>query len=162
MALTDKFIRELVEPGIYWDGEIPGFAIRVYPNGKKSFFLDYRYQGRKTRKVLGKWPATPLKIVREIARQKYTVAKAGIQPFKQKEGDQSPSFQAFAEEFLSRWVERRNKPSHANNTKLRLQNKLVPVFGAKPIHLISKADVVSFFDECTRQRGNTQFFRDCF
>ena len=43
---------------VRWDYEIPGFGVRVYPSGKKSFVLSYRNaRGKKRRLVLGRYGA---------------------------------------------------------------------------------------------------------
>ena len=38
---------------VLWDSEISGFGVRVYPSGRKSFVLSYRFQGRKQLLTLG-------------------------------------------------------------------------------------------------------------
>lgn len=152
MALNEKFIQSLKEPGIYWDGEIPGFGIRVYPNGAKSFILDYRLKGVKKRKVLGKWPATPLKVVREIARQKSTVARAGIDPYK-KGGNNTPPFSTVAQEYLDRWARKKNKPKTVHESELRLKAKILPAFGTRQIGDIKRDEIIRFFEMVTRKNG---------
>lgn len=42
--LTKRFV-EAVEPQrkghVVWDGELPGFGLRVYPSGKRSYIVQY-------------------------------------------------------------------------------------------------------------------------
>ncbi len=43
---------------VRWDDEIPGFGVRLYPSGKRSFVLSYRNARRKKRLlVLGRYGA---------------------------------------------------------------------------------------------------------
>jgi integrase len=42
---------------LHWDSEISGFGLRVHAKGTKSFFLNYRINGREKRITIGKWPA---------------------------------------------------------------------------------------------------------
>ncbi len=36
---------------VLWDNEITGFCLRVYPSGKKTYFLQYRNRNKITRKI---------------------------------------------------------------------------------------------------------------
>ena len=43
---------------VHWDDGVPGFGVRVYPSGKKSFVLSYRNaRGKKRLLVLGRYGA---------------------------------------------------------------------------------------------------------
>ncbi len=43
---------------VRWDADTPGFGVRVYPSGKKSFVLSYRNaRGKKRLFVLGRYGA---------------------------------------------------------------------------------------------------------
>ncbi len=59
--LTERFIDSRRYGGgsdVWWDEKFPGFGVRVYPSGKKSFVLSYRNAGgRKRLLVLGRYGA---------------------------------------------------------------------------------------------------------
>jgi hypothetical protein len=49
--LTKRFIEAAAPKDkayILWDGDIPGFGVRVHPSGRKAFVLQYRI-GRRSR-----------------------------------------------------------------------------------------------------------------
>ncbi len=52
---------------VRWDDLLPGFGIRIYPNGKKSFVLSYRVNGRKRLMVLGPFGPLTLAKARNLA-----------------------------------------------------------------------------------------------
>lgn len=50
------------------DRELRGFLVRVEPSGTKTFFLDYRHDGRRNRYKLGAYPNLSVDGARELAR----------------------------------------------------------------------------------------------
>ena len=42
-----------VSRDVRWDASLPGFGVRIYPSGKKTFVLSYREAGRKRLMTLG-------------------------------------------------------------------------------------------------------------
>ncbi|SFN15133.1 protein of unknown function [Nitrosomonas communis] len=57
---------------VIWDGSLAGFGLRVYPAGKKSFILSYRYNGRKRLIIIGQYVLLTLEQARKEAK-KYLV-----------------------------------------------------------------------------------------
>jgi integrase len=57
--ITESTVKSAVPPGAgstsVWDDEITGFGLRVHAKGTKSFFFDYRVNGRGKRIAIGKY-----------------------------------------------------------------------------------------------------------
>jgi integrase len=70
---------------IRWDDRLPGFGVRVYATGKKSFVVSYRCQGRKRLMVLGPYGVLTLDQAREKARQALLDSLAGNDPLERKQ-----------------------------------------------------------------------------
>lgn len=63
------------------DPTTPGFGIRIFGIGRKTFQLRYRTKNRKQRPYkVGEYPALSLKAAREIARSLYADVAAGKDP----------------------------------------------------------------------------------
>ena len=82
--LTVRTVEALV-PGerdmLCWDTEVPGFAVKVTPKGKKNFVLYYRTEDHTQRKpTIGTFPAMKPEKAREIARRWLTEAREGGDP----------------------------------------------------------------------------------
>ena len=69
--LTNDFIRNLAGAQMWWDADpkATGFGVRSYPGGSKSFFLDYRLDGRQRRFTIGKFPRWSAAAAREQAKE---------------------------------------------------------------------------------------------
>ena len=69
--LTKRFV-EAVKPGpkgtAVWDDEMPGFGLRVYPSGKRSYIVQYRARGRCRRYTIGRHGVWTLETARREAK----------------------------------------------------------------------------------------------
>ena len=52
---------------IYWDRQLPGFGVRVFPSGRRMFVCSYRVQGRKRLATLGRGDVLRLDVARKKA-----------------------------------------------------------------------------------------------
>jgi hypothetical protein len=60
VKLTDRFVKSATTGGrkspIFMDDEVIGFGVQVRESGRKSFTLDYTYEGRRRRFYIGDFP----------------------------------------------------------------------------------------------------------
>lgn len=84
MAWTVKEIKALPTRDaayrIFEGGSDPGFCIQVAPSGAKTFYLQYRRDGKKRFYRLGSFPATSLAKARELCRDARSVIDQGNDP----------------------------------------------------------------------------------
>jgi integrase len=83
MKLTKTAVARLIEnreARIYWDADLGGFGLRIYPSGAASFVVDFRLRGSrvKRRVVLGKVAELSLNMARERARRVLNAARDGV------------------------------------------------------------------------------------
>ena len=61
VALTERFAKSATTEGrrwpIFYDDEVIGFGLQVRDNGRKTFTLDYTFEGRRRRYFIGDHPA---------------------------------------------------------------------------------------------------------
>src|SRR4029434_2304582 len=62
----------------YWDESLPGFGLRITPDGQKTWTVMYRFGGRKRRNTLGAYPALSLADARKLAREAQRSVRLGI------------------------------------------------------------------------------------
>lgn len=136
---------------IIWDDEIPGFGLRVFPSGKRSYLVQYRALGRTRRYAIGLqgvW--TPEKARKEAKAQLGRVA-GGENPAEERRLDQ----QAMTiKELCDRYMEeldagtiigRSGRPKSASTIdtdKSRITRHIVPLIGTRRLKDITTADVV--------------------
>jgi integrase len=71
VKLNNKFVEALAAVEMWWDDDpkAMGFGVRAYPGGSKSFFIDYRLEGRQRRFTIGPFPRWSVTTAREEAKE---------------------------------------------------------------------------------------------
>jgi integrase len=82
VRLTNKFVAKLTGEVMWWDDDpkATGFGVRSYPGGGKSFFIDYRLDGRQRRYTIGPFPRWSAEAAREEAKALRKQIDRGVDP----------------------------------------------------------------------------------
>jgi hypothetical protein len=113
MALTKRTIDGMRYTGrdgrrqVRWDDELPGFGVRVYPNGKKAFVLSYRVAGRKRLMTVGAYGVLTLDEARKDARKHLVAVDSGVDPL---EARQREAKGETVSDLCAAYIERHAKP----------------------------------------------------
>src|SRR3546814_8347369 len=89
VKLTKRVVDAVVAEAkdyVLWDEELPGFGLRIFPTGKRSYLITYRSGGRSRRYTIGThgiW--TPEAATREAKMQLARVAPGEDRPEDQAE-----------------------------------------------------------------------------
>lgn len=119
-----------------------GHPLRIYPNGKKSFVLSYRINGRKRLMVLGVYGALTLDDARNRARRHLVAIIDGQDPLAQR---QSAASAKTINELALMYVERHAKPHKKTwkDDERRIRKTIVPAWGHLQASNIKRADVAA-------------------
>ena len=129
---------------VFWDRELSGFGVRVYPSGSKVYLVQTRAGGKSRRVTIGRHGLlTP-----EQARRKAAVLIAGIKAGEEpsRNGHASaggPTLAVMGERYLREHVAVRCKPTTAGAYRHALNRFLLPAFGSLPLGAIGRDQVAS-------------------
>lgn len=178
MALTKKQIDAAKYRGkvtqrggtqdIRYDDKIPGFGVRIYPSGKKSFVLKFRTrQGRTRLATIGRYGALTLDQARTRARKMAVELTDGKDPLEEQRREAIPTLRAFAPEYLEhvrlhnkswkeaarrlgfRYVEedkKKKEPAHFEANKDH-PGHILPKLGSRTLTEIRAKDVQRLHDK---------------
>lgn len=149
-----RFDLEGPKTQIVWDSELPGFGLRLYPSGKKSWIVFYRIgRGRAASQrfhVLGSTAKLSPDQARTRARRFMVEALDGKDPVgeqleaqelkraaEQREREaRAITFQALAEQYVKAHASKRSLRSDRD----RLTHHVLPALGSKPAVELGRAD----------------------
>jgi integrase len=137
---------------LLWDAIVPGLALRVTDTGSKSLVLVARYPGSRhsAPRSLGTVGAISLAEARDTAREWLGQIRKGIDPQAQDLERKAETFTAIAEGYL---VRKAKDHRSRGETEANLARLVYPVFGQRPIHAISRSDVVRLLDKIEDENG---------
>jgi integrase len=80
VRLTSAFVEKLTGEQMWWDDDpkATGFGIRSYSGGGRSFFIDYRLNGRQGRHTIGPHPRWSVAAAREKAKELRKLIDQGV------------------------------------------------------------------------------------
>ena len=129
---------------VYWDSELLGFGVRVYPSGSKIYIVQTRAKGKSKRATVGRHGV----ITAEQARQRaaliiarFKAGEAAIPaPIAPKPASE-PTVAEFSARFLEEHVIPHCKPSTAAQWRVVLDKHILPAFGTLPLAAVSREHV---------------------
>jgi integrase len=166
--LTKRAV-DTARPGqTVWDGELPGFGLRVSPKGVKAYVLKYRFHGRQRWYTIGQHgrpaPAlgennrsgdtgedahvwTPDRARREANRLLGGIS-SGIDPAGVRAADKAAeSLKEFAKRYERDHVDPHTKASTAKETKRILAKYILPKLGHIRVKDLGRAEVAKFHSD---------------
>ena len=158
-----------------WDDKIDGLHVRIYPSGRKVFYLRYRWNGKRLKGKLGQYrksaPKYTLIMARTEADRKLADLKLGNNPFliardraEQQDADAAAkaarkTFAQLADDYLELYS-KPHKDSWKRDQEI-LDRDVLPRLGAMPLEEIRKGDIA----DVTRpilKRGSPSAANHCF
>ena len=152
--LTDRAVGAIAandSDAVYWDGELTGFGVRVRASGRKTWVLQTRVRGRLRWFTLGHYGAPGIEnlgaeAARAQARQLLALAKRGIDPREDRDGDPdayrapSPSVAELGRRFLEDYVPAHCKPGTQAHYRRMVEKFIVPALGDMPAGDVQRKD----------------------
>ena len=118
---------------VYWDRDLPGFGVRVYPNGAKTYLVQGRGPRGSKRITVGRHGLIPADEARRRGAALLIRIKAGEEPGAEPDDEGVPTVAELAERYLREHVEVRCKPLTVKGYRQVIGRHVLPAFGEMPI-----------------------------
>ena len=128
---------------IFWDRELQGFGVRVYPSGAKVYLVQSRGPGGSKRVTLGRHGVISADRARRRAASIVARIKAGEEPEPPPSAaaDSGPTVAELAERYLSEHVAVHCKPTTATGYRKVIGKHILPVYGKLAVTALGREHV---------------------
>ncbi len=140
-------------PTIYWDEDLPGFGVRVSPQGKAVYFAQYRDRvGRQAKTTIGAVTALKADKARDEAKNLLARVQLGGNPQKDlREARQAERVVDLVDAYLAK-VETSLRPRSYEEAERALRKR------AKPLHhekadRVTRRDIASLIEKVSEESG---------
>jgi integrase len=129
-------------------GGVPGLALRVTPDGVRTFALRYRLAGQQRRLTIGRYPAMGLGEARTAARAGLEMAMRGEDPAATKAEAKREREANTVAAVVALYVDRNLKRNTRRwqDAEAMLRRDVVSVWAARPLASITRRDVIALVD----------------
>lgn len=145
IKLTQAAVERLNPPAAgrveYWDSVLPGFGLRVSAEGRKTWQVLYRAQGRSVRETLGTLAVVPkVEDARVLARASILKARQGLDPVADRRAAKRNTLNATLDRYLID-AKKRMASNYYAETVRALAADVRPALGSKPIAEVSRREI---------------------
>ncbi|KPP88856.1 MAG: Site-specific recombinase XerD [Rhodobacteraceae bacterium HLUCCA08] len=151
--LTKRFV-EAVEPAAksqaIWDDELPGFGLRVYPSGKRSYIVQYRARGRSRRYTIGLHRVWTPETARREAKALLGRVARGNDPAEERDEDRKAlTVKQLCEQYIEDMeagliMGKGGRPKKTSTIEIdvgRIRRHIIPLLGTRRVRDITKPDM---------------------
>jgi integrase len=127
------------------DGSLKGFGVRVKPSGVASYFVQYRNQERRTRRlVLGRVGELTPDEARELAAEKLKGVRKGADPSADRHAARTAMTVAELCDLYLTEAKRRIKASTLAMDRSRIECHVKPLIGRRTVAALTRRDIERF------------------
>lgn len=147
VKLTKKVVETAVphstERLFIWDTEVKGFNLRIYPTGRKTYFLQYRNQAHKTHKIkIGVHGNITTEEAREKARQLSLKISLGEDPaITSREKKAIITVADLTKEYLELHANVNKRTKSIKDDTRMISNVILPKLGKFNIKIVTSLDL---------------------
>ena len=141
-TLSDRVVERLPvceREEFYWDRDLPGFGVRVYPSGSKMYLVQCRGPGGTRRAVVGRHGMISAEAARRRGAAMLTRIRAGEEP--EPTPGSGPTIAELAERYLGEHVAVYCKPATMASYRQIIDRRILPVLGALAITEVDRRHV---------------------
>lgn len=150
LKLSHRAIEQLAPPAPDWpsnnleytDTVESGLKVVVYRTGKKFFRHRFTFEGSKKMMSLGEFPAVNLERARERVRENKAKLAEGVNPLVEIPVDEAITLGRFVETSFIPYAKKERRSFR--DILSRLNKRILPVFGDRPIKEIRRQEVAAF------------------
>ena len=135
----------------YYDIQVSGLGIMLFPSGTKTFFVYKRVNGRPDKIKLGRFPQMSVEQARKAAYSTINDIDKGIDPkFEKSKLSKEILFAELFEEFMEKHSKLHKKCWNEDEAKYKLH---LTYLAKRRISSISKADIIQLHSSLSKDRG---------
>ena len=125
------------------DADLKGFGVRVKPSGVKSYFIRYRNENHRPRRlVLGQHGQITADQARTQAKQHFAIIATGADPSKDRtDARKAETVNDLLNRYLDEHVRVHNKPKTQKEVARLIEAKIRPAIGRMTVNGIERKDI---------------------
>jgi integrase len=159
IKIDERTVRTATPPAegasTIWDSEVKGFGLRVFavtarhPQGARSFFINYRVDGRERRLTIGDYPTWSALAARNEAKELRKRIDRGEDPASEKrEAREAPTIKDLAERYRREHLPLKAESSQSADWAM-IVNEILPVLGERKVAGTHHGDMVALHRRIT-------------
>lgn len=157
-------VSRLSAPGLHFVGGVPGLILAVAPSGGRNWLLRVMVAGKRREIGLGGFPAVPLAMARERAREAKGKIWAGVDPLEEKAARcravidaraMAVTFSDAAGHFIKAQEPGWRNAKHAQQWRNTLETYAYPVIGKSLVRDVNLTQVMAILEPIWREKTET-------